>query len=103
MNQWRLDTLDQTLVLSSIDDRLPSVIYWGKRLPDNENLRSLSESVIKDWSDNLLDKVPEMSILPEQSANFSGQLGCKMRGLDGNLLSSNVFYSSTENKKIACD
>ena len=55
MNQWRLDTLDQTLVLSSIDDRLPSVIYWGKRLPDNENLRSLSESVIKDWSDNLLD------------------------------------------------
>ena len=99
MNQWRLDTLDQTLVLSSIDDRLPSVIYWGKRLPDNENLRSLSESVIKDWSDNLLDKVPEMSILPEQSANFSGQLGCKMRSLDGNLLSSQFVYSSSDNKK----
>ena len=47
MNQWRLDTLDQTLVLSSLNDRLPGVIYWGSRLPDNENLSSLSTAGLK--------------------------------------------------------
>ena len=49
MNQWRLDTFDQTLVLSSLNNRLPCVIYWGSRLPDNENLSSLSTAVSKDW------------------------------------------------------
>ena len=77
INQWRLDTLDQTLVLLSLNNRLPCLIYWGRRLPDNENLNSLSTAVAKDWGDNLLDKVPELSVLPEQSANFPGQLGAK--------------------------
>ena len=98
MNQWRLDTLDQTLVLSSLNNRLPCVIYWGSRLPDNENLSSLSTAVSKDWGDNLLDKVPELSVLPEQSANFPGQLGCKMRGLDGMILSSNFVFLKDEAK-----
>jgi alpha-galactosidase len=99
MNQWRLDTHDQTLVLSSLNERLPCIVYWGVRLPDEESLSSLSDAVIKDWGDNLLDKVSEMSILPEQSANFSGQLGCKMRSLEGNLLSSQFVFSSSDNKQ----
>ena len=96
MQQWRIDTHDQTLVLSSLNERLPGVIYWGSRLPDNENLSSLSTAVAKDWGDNLLDKVPELSVLPEQSANFPGQLGCKMRGLDGMILSSNFVFLKDE-------
>jgi alpha-galactosidase len=98
INQWRLDTLDQTLVLLSLNNRLPCLIYWGRRLPDNENLNSLSTAVAKDWGDNLLDKVPELSVLPEQSANFPGQLGCKMRGLDGMILSSNFVFLKDEAK-----
>lgn len=96
MNQWRLDTHDQTLVLSSLNDRLPCVIYWGKRLPNQENLTSLSDATVKDWGDNLLDKVPELSIFPEQSANFPGQLGCKMRNLDGKILSSYFVFLGDE-------
>ena len=99
MNQWRLDTHDQTLVLSSLNERLPCIIYWGVRLPNEENLSSLSDAVIKDWGDNLLDKVAEMSILPEQSANFSGQLGCKMRGVEGVILNSCFMFSGSDNSK----
>ncbi len=91
MKHWRLDTQNQTLVLSSSHNRLPCVIYWGDRLPSNENLNQLNEASKKDWGDNLLDQVPELSILPEQSANFSGQLGCKMRDINGNMLSSCEF------------
>ena len=44
----------------------------------------------------LLDQIPELSILPEQSANFSGQLGCKMRDVNGHLLSSNFVFFADE-------
>ena len=88
MKHWRLDTQNQSLVLSSSSNRLPCVIYWGDRLPSHENLDELNEASKKDWGDNLLDKVPTLSILPEQSANFSGQLGCKIRDTHGKILSS---------------
>ena len=93
MQQWRIDTHEQTLVFSSLNERLPCVIYWGSRLPENENLVDLADAVAKDWGDNLLDKVSELSVLPEQSANFPGQLGSKMRSLDGRILSSDFIFS----------
>ena len=93
MQQWRIDTHEQTLVFSSLNERLPCVIYWGNRLPENENLVDLADAVAKDWGDNLLDKVSELSVLPEQSANFPGQLGSKMRSLDGRILSSDFIFS----------
>ena len=94
MKQWRLDTRNQSLVLSSLNNRLPCIIYWGECLPRDENLDELYEASKKDWGDNLLDQIPELSILPEQSANFSGQLGCKMRDANGHLLSSSfVFFA----------
>ena len=93
MKQWRIDTHEQTLVFSSLNERLPCVIYWGNRLPENENLVDLADAVAKDWGDNLLDKVSELSVLPEQSANFPGQLGSKMRSLDGRILSSDFIFS----------
>ena len=96
MKQWRLDTRNQSLVLSSLNNRLPCIIYWGECLPRDENLDELYEASKKDWGDNLLDQIPELSILPEQSANFSGQLGCKMRDVNGHLLSSNFVFFADE-------
>ena len=58
MRVWRLDTENQTLVFSSLNDRLPSVTYWGLKLPKNENLDDLVENSKKDWGDNLLDSRP---------------------------------------------
>ena len=96
MKKWRLDTRNQSLVLSSLNNRLPCIIYWGECLPRDENLDELYEASKKDWGDNLLDQIPELSILPEQSANFSGQLGCKMRDVNGHLLSSNFIFFADE-------
>ena len=96
MKQWRLDTRNQSLVLSSLNNRLPCIIYWGECLPRDENLDEVYEASKKDWGDNLLDQIPELSILPEQSANFSGQLGCKMRDVNGHLLSSNFVFFADE-------
>ena len=96
MKQWRLDTRNQSLVLSSLNNRLPCIIYWGECLPRDENLDELYEASKKDWGDNLLDQIPELSILPEQSANFSGQLGCKMRDVNGHLLSSSFVFFADE-------
>jgi len=96
MKKWRLDTRNQSLVLSSLNNRLPCIIYWGECLPRDENLDELYEASKKDWGDNLLDQIPELSILPEQSANFSGQLGCKMRDANGHLLSSSFVFFADE-------
>ncbi len=96
MKKWRLDTRNQSLVLSSLNNRLPCIIYWGECLPRDENLDEVYEASKKDWGDNLLDQIPELSILPEQSANFSGQLGCKMRDVNGHLLSSNFVFFADE-------
>lgn len=96
MKKWRLDTRNQSLVLSSLNNRLPCIIYWGECLPRDENLDELYEASKKDWGDNLLDQIPELSILPEQSANFSGQLGCKMRDVNGHLLSSSFVFFADE-------
>ena len=96
MKKWRLDTRNQSLVLSSLNNRLPCIIYWGECLPRDENLDEVYEASKKDWGDNLLDQIPELSILPEQSANFSGQLGCKMRDVNGHLLSSSFVFFADE-------
>jgi alpha-galactosidase len=63
-------------------------------LSSHENLDELKKASKKDWGDNLLDQVPELSILPEQSANFSGQLGCKIRNIHGHLLSPKFVFHS---------
>ncbi len=94
MKHWRLDTDNQTLVLSSLDNRVPCLIYWGQKLLRDESLENLIEATKKDWGDNLLDKVPDLSILPEQSANFTGQLGCKIRGINGQILSPHFIFQS---------
>ena len=94
MKHWRLDTDNQTLVLSSLDNRVTCLIYWGQKLPGDESLEDLIEASKKDWGDNLLYKIPDLSILPEQSANFTGQLGCKIRDINGQILSPHFIFQS---------
>jgi alpha-galactosidase len=99
MTQWRLDTFDQTIVLSSTNDNLPCVIYWGASLPANENITVLAEVATKDPGRATLDASPEMSVLPEPSKNFSGQPGCRIRSLSGDLLDTNFVFLSSENSE----
>ena len=83
-HSWRLDDARQTLVLISHDNRLAEIIYWGKRLPDDENLETLYAARMIDLTGGALDAVPELSICPQTSRSFPGQPGMHVQDMEGN-------------------
>lgn len=80
---WRLDDSRQTLVLASQSDHLAQVVYWGPRLPDDENLETLTAAGALDVTGGMLDENPDLSICPEASRSFPGQPGLRIVGADG--------------------
>ncbi len=80
---WRLDDSRQSLVLGCTRDRLAEVIYWGARLPDDEDLTTIYESHTLDVTGGMLDANPELSICPEATRTFPGQPGLILRDSDG--------------------
>jgi alpha-galactosidase len=82
ITSWRLDTGEQTLVLASERDRLPSVIYWGAPLPKKEDLEQLYGAYLIDLTGGMLDENPDLSICPEATRSFPGQPGMILRSKD---------------------
>lgn len=41
MHNWRLNSKEQTLVLSASDQQLPQVVCWAARLPEKEDLEAV--------------------------------------------------------------
>jgi alpha-galactosidase len=80
---WRLDDARQSLVLGSRDDRLAEVVYWGARLPDNEDLETIYRANELDVTGGMLDANPELSVCPEASRSFPGQPGLVLRDGSG--------------------
>lgn len=80
---WRLDDPRQTLALGSRNNRLAEVIYWGQRLPDDEDLETLLLARQIDSTGGMLDQVPELSLCPEATRTFPGQPGLVIRDVDG--------------------
>ncbi|WP_299655036.1 alpha-galactosidase [uncultured Tateyamaria sp.] len=80
---WRLDDGRQSLVLGSDRGRLAEVVYWGPRLPDEEDLTTLYEAYTLDVTGGMLDANPELSICPEATRSFPGQPGLIIRHGDG--------------------
>ena len=76
---WRLDDGRQSLVLGSQKDRLAEVIYWGPRLPDEEDLETLYAAHALDVTGGMLDANPELSLCPEATRTFPGQPGVIIR------------------------
>ncbi|MEP3843913.1 MAG: alpha-galactosidase [Paracoccaceae bacterium] len=83
INCWRLDDGRQTLVIGSNRGRMAEIVYWGPRLPDEEDLTSLFEACAIDVTGGMLDANPELSICPEVSRSFPGQPGLALRQEDG--------------------
>lgn len=80
---WRLDDSRQSLVLASHKDHLAEVVYWGPRLPDDEDLITLTKAHEIDVTGGMLDANPELSICPEATRTFPGQPGLMLRRADG--------------------
>ncbi|WP_085909943.1 alpha-galactosidase [Kiloniella majae] len=86
MSIWSLQDQRQSLVFCSKDDRLPEIIYWGPRLPDQENLETLSLSHQMDVTGGMVDENTELSICPEEARAFPGQAGLSIRNNQGIVL-----------------
>jgi alpha-galactosidase len=83
MKTWRLDTNEQTLVLGVKDDRLACVVYWGGKLPADENLETVFRADTIDVTGGMLDANPDLSICPEANQNFPGQVGMVLHDANG--------------------
>ncbi|MCK0148401.1 alpha-galactosidase [Marivita sp. S6314] len=83
MRAWRLDDGRQTLALAATGDRLPQVVYWGARLPDDEDLSILQAAQMIDVTGGMLDENPDLSICPEATRSFPGQPGLVVRAQSG--------------------
>ncbi|KJZ19019.1 alpha-galactosidase [Loktanella sp. S4079] len=79
---WRLEDARQTLVIGVRDKQLAEVVYWGPRLPADENLETLCAAHGLDVAGGMLDQHPELSICPAAARSFQGQAGMALR--DGN-------------------
>ena len=69
--------------MGSRRDRLAEVVYWGPRLPDDEDPVTLYEAHGIDVTGGMLDANPELSICPEATRSFPGQPGLIVRDGDG--------------------
>jgi len=95
---YRIDDGRQTLVLAARNDRLPEVVYWGARLPAEENLDTLHAAHAIDVTGGMLDENPDLSICPEATRSFPGQPGLILRDSDGTpLLPKFCFESVAQN------
>lgn len=96
IRSWRLDDSRQTLVLASQKDHLAEVVYWGPRLPDDENLDTLTAAYAIDVTGGMLDSNPELSICPEATRTFPGQPGLVIRDTGGNPYLPKFCFDSDE-------
>lgn len=93
---WRLDDQRQTLVLGANGERLAEVIYWGEKLPDDQDLAALYQACELDVTGGMLDANPELSICPEASRSFPGQPGLIIRDEDGTPLMPKFCFERDE-------
>ena len=82
---WRLDSTRQTLVFTSMGD-IPSCIYRGMRLPDNEDLAALAANQQRPITGATLDEAIPLSLCPEEAQGFMGHPGLLLNRLDGERL-----------------
>jgi len=100
MNLWRLDCDAQTLLVGG-DKNLPEVFYWGKRLPETEDLGDIWDATRLDYSGGVLDGIPPLSICPEVSKTFPGHPGMRIRGTKGRRLLPNFRLADAKYTKTS--
>ena len=94
---WRVDTIQQSLVLAAQEKRLPSVVYWGAQLPEDEDLATLHWAYQIDLTGGMLDENPELSICPEATRTFPGQPGMILHAETGEPLLPKFRFEAEEN------
>ncbi|MCY1706207.1 alpha-galactosidase [Pannonibacter sp. SL95] len=74
MTHWRIDTPQQTLVLSS-EGGIPAALYWGPPLPADEDLDQFALAARADLTGGMLDRLPDLTLCPMPADDWQGQPG----------------------------
>ncbi|WP_306146292.1 alpha-galactosidase [Roseibium sp. MMSF_3412] len=91
---WHLGDSHQSLVLASFADTLPEVVYWGPPLPDTEDLKQLAAASATDVTGGMVDRNAPISLCPEASQTFPGQIGLTGRDPEGRTLAPQFRFES---------
>lgn len=86
MTEFRLDagTGDQAQTIAlTTSGGIPEVIWWGARLPEDEDLAQLAVAARNDLTGGMLDALPALSLCPEGGRAFQGQPGLVLSAADG--------------------
>ncbi|OUS20214.1 alpha-galactosidase ['Osedax' symbiont bacterium Rs2_46_30_T18] len=96
MQTWRLGTLEQTIVLCSEQHQLPSIVYWGGLLAEDEDIQQVADSARYDVNGGMLDQVSDLSVAPQHSNSFPGQTAMQLRDAQGNQLWLDLTFVSEQ-------
>ncbi|KEJ88943.1 alpha-galactosidase [Sulfitobacter donghicola] len=99
METYRIDDDRQTVVLDMSNGGIPHVTYWGKRLPAAEDLTALSGASAIDVSGGMLDENPVLSLCPEATHTFPGQVGLIVRNINGAQILPSFSLSNVTEKE----
>ncbi|WP_223877873.1 alpha-galactosidase [Histidinibacterium aquaticum] len=72
----------QSLLLVSTSEGLPQIVYWGPPIAADE-VEVIARATQRDVTGGMLDRNPDLSICPEESASFPGQPGLLARNPQG--------------------
>ena len=74
-NLYRLDSSASTLLLLSIDNAIPAVIYYGKRLTSELDAQMALQLTADAIPNAKLDSRTQLPLLPENSRGHFGEAG----------------------------
>ncbi|HJO94555.1 MAG TPA: alpha-galactosidase [Victivallales bacterium] len=71
----KLNSKNITFILKSLDDNIPEIIYWGKKLDSDIDENNLIKSIDRPIPQAFLDDDIEISLLPEEGQGYFGAPG----------------------------
>ena len=98
MQFWRLDGENTSFIIAA-ENGLPWVLYWGRTLPEDEDLTMLSAVHAQDIPGGVADRVAELSFTPSQADLFTGHPGMRLRASDGSRILPNFKVQDVEHEK----
>ena len=104
MEFYHITSRTQSIVFKSENYSMPAIIYWGKKLGEEVDLRQMDTTACYDLAGGMIDAVIPIDIFPQGGDSFAGQAGLKIRSKTGIKIYPNFRLCSVEatNSKFSC-
>ena len=104
MEFYHITSRTQSIVFKSENYSIPAIIYWGKKLGEEVDLRQIDTTACYDLAGGMIDAVIPIDIFPQGGDSFAGQAGLKIRSKTGIKLYPNFRLCGVEvtNSKFSC-